>query len=61
LILIAGVTNALLAPGEGIVPLATAGLTDPNPVATISKVVPGAAGMLAVLAEEGSATPVPCA
>jgi hypothetical protein len=51
------VARTLLFPGIGITPLATAGLTEPKPVAASVTVDPGAAATTTVLAADGKITP----
>src|SRR5580692_7666586 len=55
-----GVANALLALDEGTVPLATAGLMEPKPVAARTTVLPGDAFTMTVFARIGASIP-PCA
>jgi hypothetical protein len=57
LIVIVGIARALLKPGVGVVPLGTAGLIAPKPVAVRTIEDPGAAFTTTVFAEEGLTTP----
>jgi hypothetical protein len=59
LIVTAGIAKTSFVP-VGTVPLGTAGVMVPNPVAVISTVLPGAAFVVAMLAVNGTPTLVPC-